>query len=69
MAIRRLYYAQYGEAFTFGVVTNEYGTIIEVPPVVKWLKGKNIEALYDYVYRRRGTIQEVQSFSPKEPIK
>jgi hypothetical protein len=65
MAIRRLYYVQYGETYTFGVVTNEYGTIIEVPPLVKWLKGKDIENLYDYVGRRRGTIHEVKPSTHK----
>jgi hypothetical protein len=40
----------------FGIVTDNRDVVVEAPPIARWMVGKPITTIGDWVARKRGTM-------------
>lgn len=40
----------------FGAIVDNSGIVIDVAPIGKWMKGKNINDIISWVRKKRGTV-------------
>jgi len=45
---------------TFGIAINDYSTVIKTAPIAKWMIGKNIKYIENWINSKKGIIREIK---------